>query len=373
MDSPVSICRLKRHVADVDLESGSPYIPPCKPASGKRVAIVGSGPTGLAAAYYLLQQGHTPILFDEHPLPGGNLRYAVDPQKLPHNVLDAEIDIIRRMGAEFRLNTSIGKDVSINELRQEFGAVLLAVGEVNKAKAALLGTELADKGLKAHRGSMMTTIDGVFAAGAAVTPFRHAIRGVAEGRSAAGIIGQYLLGLQVVPHGPSFTVRLGVLNEAELAAFTAGAAANGRAPASPDRAGLDIPQAKKESARCLHCDCGKLHACDLRKYSSAYSASPKKFSMERKSFERLVTHPSIVYEPGKCIACGLCVQITQRAQEPLGLTFIGRGFKVKIGVPFDHAMSEALRKVGEECVRACPTAALCLKRDIQTAPDAAAK
>ncbi len=366
MDNPISICRLKRHVADVDLESGHPYIPPCKPPTGKRVAIVGSGPTGLAAAYYLLQEGHKPVLFDEHPLPGGNLRYAVDPQKLPHAVLDAEIGIIVGMGAELRLSTSIGKDTSVNELRQQFDAVLLAVGEVNKAKGALLGTELADKGLKAHRGSMMTAMDGVFAAGAAVTPFRHAIRGVAEGRSAAGLIGQYLLGLQVAAHGPAFTVRLGVLNEAELAAFTIGAAGNDRAPASPDRAGLNVPDAKQESDRCLHCDCGKLHTCDLRKYSAAYSAAPRKYPMERKAFERLLTHSTIVYEPGKCIACGLCVQITERAKEPLGLTFIGRGFKVRIGVPFNHEMSEALRKVGEECVRACPTAALCLKSDIQT-------
>lgn len=364
MDSPVSICKLKRYVADVDLESPNPYLPPCHPNTTKTVAIVGSGPTGLAAAYYLAQQGHNPILFDEHPLPGGNLRYAVDPAKLPHNVLDAEINIIRKLGAQFRQNFSAGRDASVTELRQQYDAVLLAVGEVNKAKAAALGSELQDKGLRAQRGSMMTGMDGVFAAGAAVTPFRHTIRAVAEGKQAASMIDLYLRGHAVNPPGPAFTVRLGVLNETELAAFTAHAH-----PADRTTVQLYHPfspiQAKNESHRCLHCDCTKLDACSLRKYSVAYAASPKKYPLDRKPFERVLTHPQIVFEPGKCIACGLCVQITEHAKEPLGLTFIGRGFTVRVGIPFDAAMTNALQKVAEECAAACPTGAIVLRKHAQ--------
>ncbi|MGE5609932.1 MAG: 2Fe-2S iron-sulfur cluster-binding protein [Bacillota bacterium] len=364
MDSPVSICRLKRHVADVDLASGNPYIPPCHERTGKRVAIVGSGPTGLAAAYYLLQAGHQPIILDEHPEPGGNLRYAIGEDRLPRSVIDAEIGIIRTMGAEFRQNVQVGQHISLQQLQQEYDAVSLAIGEVNPTKAAALGLQLAGKGLKADRNTLMTPLEKVFAAGAAVTPFRHAVRGVAEGRSAAEIIDQYLHGLRPANENPAFTVRLGILNEAELATFAANADPAHRTPANPNGQGLSIPDAKEESNRCLHCDCGKLKDCRLRNYSIAYGANPKKYVMDRKPFERILTHTDLVYEPGKCIACGLCVQIAEQAKEPLGLAFVGRGFKIRIGTPFNQAMSDALRKVAHECAKACPTGALVLRQDI---------
>lgn len=366
MDSPVSICRLKRHVADVDLASGHPYLPACRPATGKRIAIVGAGPTGLAAAWYLLQLGHAAVLFDNHEQAGGNLRYAVGTDKLPHDVLEAEINVIKALGAEFRCGLAIGKEIALPELRREFDAVLLAVGEIDKPKAAALGLEMLGKGLKVQKETMMTALEGVFAAGAAVSPFRHAVRAVAEGREAANILDLYVRGLKIVPEGPAFTVRLGVLNPVELAAFTAGADPQGRI-APPEQTGFSVPDARAEAYRCLHCDCGKLHNCDLRIQSMAYNASITRYRMERKSYERIVSHADVVYEPGKCIACGLCVQITQRAKEPLGLTFIGRGFRVRIAAPFDQAMSEALKQVAQEVVAACPTGALVMRADLESA------
>lgn len=358
-DAPVSICQLKRHVADVDLASPAPYLPPCRESSGKRVAIVGSGPAGLAAAWYLLQSGHQAVIFDEHELPGGNLRYAVPKDQLPDAVLDAEIDLVRRLGAEFRLGVRIGREMTIADLRAQFDAVLIAVGELDKGKAAALGLELTGKGLKLNRDTMMTGIDGVFAAGAATGPMKHAVRAVAEGRQAAELIDLYIRGIRIVPRGPTFTVRLGVLTDAEFKAFSAQSPATPRA-ASPS-GGLSAPAARTESERCLGCDCAKLDGCALRHYSIKYGASPTRYKTERRPFERIITHESIVYEPGKCIACGLCVQIASRAQEPLGLSFIGRGFRVKVAAPFDADLSEALRKVGEECCRACPTSALSLR------------
>lgn len=138
---------------------------------GECVAIVGSGPAGLAAAYYLQQLGHTATLFDQHAEPGGNLRYAIDPGKLPREVLDAEIDLIRQL-AKFQQNTAVGRDVSVPELRQQHDAVVIAAGEVDAARAQAMGIAMAGKGLKVNRDTMQTPIDGVFASGGSVMPYR---------------------------------------------------------------------------------------------------------------------------------------------------------------------------------------------------------
>jgi NADH dehydrogenase/NADH:ubiquinone oxidoreductase subunit G len=89
-----------------------------------------------------------------------------------------------------------------------------------------------------------------------------------------------------------------------------------------------------------------------------YGADPGRFSGTRRRLEQYVQPSGVIYEPGKCIDCGLCIQIARRAGEPLGLTFVGRGFDVRIGVPFDRTLDEAMSKVAAQCVEACPTAAL---------------
>ena len=135
---PVAVCMLKRYVADVDLAAPEPYLPPMAEPSGKRVAVVGSGPTGLAAAYYLQRLGHACVVFDRNERPGGGLRYGVEPKRLPAEVLDGEIGIVERMGAEFRLGTELGRDVTLAQLRQEFDSVVLAFGTLEPERLAHL-------------------------------------------------------------------------------------------------------------------------------------------------------------------------------------------------------------------------------------------
>jgi len=359
IDAPVSICQLKRYVADVDLASGHPWLPACREPTGKRVAIAGAGPAGLAAAWYLLQLGHACVLFDEHDEPGGNLRYAVDPEKLPRDVLNREIGLLHELGARFQTRQKIGAAISLAELKQQYDAVLLALGEMDAAKAAALGMPMLGKGLKTDKKTMLTPQAGVFATGAAVTPYRHAVRAVADGRSAALLVDAFLRGV-VAAAEPQFTVRLGVLSDTELAAFQSNATRDPRAAAVAPTAGLSDRQAAGESGRCLHCECAKLSSCSLRKYAIDYGASVSAYKMQRRPFVRTASHPLVVYEPGKCISCGICVQIARNAAEPLGLTFVGRGFDVRIGVPFNGALAEALTKTAKECAAACPTGALAL-------------
>ncbi len=97
-------------------------------ATGKRVAIVGAGPAGLTAAHHLLTRGHAVTLFDAHEHPGGMLRYGIPAFRLPHDVLAEEIDLIGRLGGEFRMRQRLGRDLTLDTLRRDFDAVFLAIG-----------------------------------------------------------------------------------------------------------------------------------------------------------------------------------------------------------------------------------------------------
>ena len=126
---------------------------------------------------------------------------------------------------------------------------------------------------------------------------------------------------------------------------------------------MTLAEGVEQAARCLHCDCRGVISCKLRKYAAQYKAHPRRFKGERRTFQQDAQHAEVIFEPGKCIDCGLCIQIAAAAGEPLGLTFVGRGFDVRVAVPLDRPLSEALTKVAAECVAACPTAALAWKRD----------
>ena len=84
----------------------------------------------------------------------------------------------------------------------------------------------------------------------------------------------------------------------------------------------------------MHCDCRGLASCKLRHYAALYGADPRRYDASRRPFEKDWQHGDVVFESGKCIDCGLCVQIAAAAGEPLGLTFIGRGFDVRVAAPF---------------------------------------
>ena len=153
----MAVCDLKRFVADVDLESGQPYLPPCQSPTGKRVAIVGAGPTGLSAAYYLLQQGHACVIFEKQSEPGGRLRTEASHQQLPPDVLDAEAELVLRLGAELRTASPVDQ---LADLTQEFDAVLLACGRVSGEQIERWGLSASKRGIEVDRETFMTSSPG---------------------------------------------------------------------------------------------------------------------------------------------------------------------------------------------------------------------
>ena len=127
-DSPISIKNIKRFLSDLEPQMN---LEPPKPEKeyGDKVAIVGSGPGGLSAAYYLAINGYKPTIFEAGPQTGGMLRTGIPPYRLPRDVLDAEIDYIKRTGVEIQTNTPVDGDNNFDKLRQEgFKAFFLATG-----------------------------------------------------------------------------------------------------------------------------------------------------------------------------------------------------------------------------------------------------
>ena len=130
IDEPVAIGRLERFVADYEREQGAVKVPKVKKSSGKKVAVVGSGPAGITVSYELLQAGHHVTVFEALHELGGVLVYGIPEFRLPKAIVAAEIDTIKDMGAEIKLNMLIGKTRTIDELMEEdgFDAVFIGSG-----------------------------------------------------------------------------------------------------------------------------------------------------------------------------------------------------------------------------------------------------
>jgi len=143
VDEPVAICSLKRFVADDELLGGKKSVPSVKPKTGKRVAIVGAGPAGLTAAYYLAREGHAVKLFEALPKPGGMLRYGIPDYRLPQELLDAEIDTITALGVEIQVDQRLGRDFTLQGLQNGgFDAVFVAIGCHQSMKLGIEGEDL---------------------------------------------------------------------------------------------------------------------------------------------------------------------------------------------------------------------------------------
>ncbi len=138
VDDAVNIRGLKRVAADY---AGEVDPPTCAPSTGKRVAVVGGGPGGMSAAYYLQLMGHQVTVFEMLPELGGMLRYGIPNYRLPKERLDEDINAILKTGVEVKYGLRIGKDMTIQSLREEYDAVLITIGASTDKKLGIEGEQ----------------------------------------------------------------------------------------------------------------------------------------------------------------------------------------------------------------------------------------
>lgn len=357
LDAAVSICGLKRFTADATL--ALPASPETAAPSQKKVAVVGAGPTGVCAAFYLNRAGHSVSVFESRSRPGGRLLEiaAESGSGLSMDVLEAEMAQVLA-GIDLRLATRIGPDISLDVLRGEYDAVLLALGAEASGQAGRWNLPAAGRGLQVLENGSSTVLDGVFAAGMAVRGKGMVIRSAADGKEAAAVIDRHLRGSTEDERANigAYTTKVGRLTAEETQTLFPPKSGAERQETPAD--GFAPDDARTQAARCLGCGCMATHKCRLRTYAAEYGAQPGRYRGSRRRVGPVQHACGVVYEPGKCIDCGLCTQITSRSSETLGLTFVGRGFNVQVSVPFNGPLEEALGPLAEECVNACPTAAL---------------
>lgn len=146
VDEAVAIDEVKRFIADHDLEASTRFIPPMINSTGKpypeKIAIIGAGPAGMTCAYFLAEQGYKPTVFEKASRPGGMLVNGIPGFRLEKDIVEAEIDILKEMGVEFRCGVEIGKDVTISLLREEgYKGFYIAIGAQGGRKINVPGEE----------------------------------------------------------------------------------------------------------------------------------------------------------------------------------------------------------------------------------------
>jgi hypothetical protein len=283
------------------------HAPSCNdvPMNGKKVAVIGSGAAGLSCAWNLRLMGYDCTVFDISPVAGGSLRGET---ALPPEVLDGEIRWLESAGIKFKLESAPPPD--------GFDAI--------------------------------------------VEPEEHklAVKAVANGKAAARTLNKTVT-------ADRFDSQIGKLRDSELQELVKNCGAGFQPALEPAR----IPAPQTEASRCLHCDCRKPESCKLRKYAEQYGADQREFPADERAHVQLIGHnEAVVFEPGKCIKCGLCVKITKRAGEKLGLAFTGRGFNTQVTVPFGESLQNGLRIAAAEYVAVCPTGSLAFKEGEELPP-----
>lgn len=341
-DSSIQICQLEKFSAFSQLADDQDVISPDL-KKGQKIAVIGAGPAGLSCAYYLSVFGYKVLVYDSNPKAGGSL-LSIDKEVLPERILDAEIQYLSRMGIEFELNKIVTGNLLKNSLLKDYDSVIISAGEsaIDKDKLEELRSE-----------------NTVYFCGSIDRSMNMAVKAVQSGKIAALKVDAFFKNIEF-NFKRKFNSKFGNLFPSEIEEYLKESVSSERVIAvNGVLEGFNNDEARNEAGRCMHCDCRKKDDCKLRDRSEEYSVSQRRYGpSDRKILSKIFQTDQIVYESEKCIRCGLCVTICAEEKENTGLAFFGRGFDIRIDVPFSLSLNQALTSAGKKCVENCPTGAL---------------
>lgn len=302
-DQAIAIADLERACIDYGTEGVEVVNPPAR--RKQRVAIVGGGLSGLTAAFDLSKKRYSVVIFEANNVLGGKLR-AISESRLPRAIIDSEIDLILKMGAEARLNTPVSGDIyagtiTLGQLQRDFDAVFLAIS-ANSAARYSLGLQEIGLGTIDPR-TRATAQPGVFAASDIATPGNSLspIMAMSEGRIAAISIDRYVQRVSLT----ASRANEGAF-ESCLYTQTEGVPV---LPVTP-KAGATFTSAEAiaEAKRCLQCECLEcVKACE---YLSSYGAYPKKYARSIYNNLSIVMGTRLANKlTNSCSLCGQCAEI----------------------------------------------------------------
>ncbi len=358
IDEPVSICLLKRFVGEN--ENLKPII---KPKKGINVAVIGAGPAGLVAAYYLAINGFDCNMYDGNDLPGGKMRTDIPEDRLPRKVLDSEIDTIKSLGVTFYQSQMIDADKIQNELAEKYSFILLTIG----AETTIDTSSFTKTTASHHKELEIYTSKNciVFAPKQIPTKSKMAVRAAALGRKLCEWTLEYIEKQEVLSPERKFNSVYKRIQEVEREEFLKEAKNHsGQQKADNYLTGFTIEQAINEAQRCLHCDCREKDNCLLRNLSTEHKASQRVYVIDKpKNTVKNLGHKTIIFEKLKCIKCGICIQTAQREGDITGFAFHGRGFDVEIAIPIEKDINEISKTTAVICAKNCPTGAIALRSE----------
>jgi hypothetical protein len=245
-------------------------------------------------------------------------------------------------------------------LRNNYDAVVIATGNYTDSMSDW-GLNNNGRHFIVDKTNFTVNLENVLVIGNASRLGQMAVRSAADGKKVALVLNQLFTGKPLAGEVRRFNSTIGKLMPEEFNEYLKESSATERQPVIGN-SGFAKEKAITEAARCMHCDCRKADSCLLRKYANEYDSKKKRFAFTpRKPSVKETAHKLLVFEKGKCIKCGICVRISEKYNEEFGFTFIGRGFDVEIGTPFNEALSNVFREIAFKVADACPTGAIAKK------------